>query len=56
MGLHLLSVGQYILALLRVHPGDAIEKTALETQGNRGTRLQDSFASLLDVDLLDRLA
>lgn len=51
----LLGVGENIAALVGKDPGDAIQQTSLEAEGQGSTWVEDGLACLRDVDILDCL-
>lgn len=53
--LGLFRVGEDVGALVGKHAGDAVEQVSLEAEGEGSSWVQDLFARLGDVDLLDRL-
>ena len=53
--LSLFRVGEDIGALVSEHAGDSVEQVPLEAEGEGGSRVQDLFARLGNIDLLERL-
>ncbi len=56
MSLHLLGVGEDIVALLRVDSRQSIQQAALETEGDGCAWLEDGLACLLNVHFLNCLS